>query len=253
MLSFSIITCTWNSEPHIAQCIASVASQTHRSIEHIFVDGGSTDGTLERIKSVASNNNWVTDVRGGISSAMNRGAQMARGDVIAHLHGDDYYICDDAIESVAAEMARSNAGWLFARIVNDVDGMQVAPNWRMPNYSPARLLRGNFVAHPAVFVRRSVFLDAGGFDATLRFAMDYDLWLRLSRMSAPTYLPRALAAFRCHEGSTSTANPQAAFEEDHIVRRRYLSGPLERAEHEAIYALRRLRSYGLRKESSRAT
>lgn len=242
MLSFSIITCTWNSEPFVSQCIDSVASQVYPHIEHVFVDGGSADGTLERIKQLPGNVKYVTGILGGISNAMNVGAELATGDVIAHLHGDDYYLHRDVIGRVAGVLDSSNAQWLYGRIVSDIAGEQVKPDWRLPDFSLGRLLRGNFIAHPATFVRREVFLRSGGFDRSLKYAMDYDLWLRLAKILPPVGLDEYFSAFRRHPGSASTANVIDAFEEDHLVRRRNMPrGLLSRLTHESIYHYRRAR------------
>src|SRR5437764_4865797 len=100
-MMFSIITCTWNSEPYLAQSIASVLAQDYPDIEYIFVDGGSTDGTLERIRSIPRPVRLIENVRGGVSRAMNRSLAAATGDVVAHLHSDDYYLRPDALSLVA--------------------------------------------------------------------------------------------------------------------------------------------------------
>ena len=245
MLSFSIVTCTWNSEPYLAQCIDSVASQLHPLTEQVFVDGGSEDGSLERIQGAQHRSQWVTGVRGGISNAMNEGVKLARGDVVAHLHGDDYYLAPDVLSRVAEALERSGADWLFGRIISDIEGSRVEPGWKMPVYSPNQLLAGNFIAHPATFIKRDLFLKARGFDTSLRYAMDYDLWLRLAKISPPYYLDGYLAGFRRHAGSVSTANAPAAFEEDHLVRRRYLTGAnaLKNARHELVHIWRRWRYF----------
>lgn len=219
-LKFSIVTCTWNSEPYLRQCIDSVLAQDYPNVEHIFVDGGSTDGTLERIESQAPGAICLHDVRGGISHAMNEGAKAATGDVIAHLHGDDYYLDPAVLIDVERALAGSGADWAFGRIKSVVGADEIEPTWSMPRFTYDRLLRGNFIPHPATFVRRAVFAAVGGFDESLRYAMDYDLWLRIAKEHVPVYIPRYLAGFRRHPGSTSTANAMAAFEEDYAIRRR---------------------------------
>ena len=243
MQSFSIVTCTWNSEPFLQQCIDSVQSQTFPALEQLFVDGGSDDGTLQRIQALCASGGrarCLTGVRGGISRAMNVGAEQAQGDVIAHLHSDDYYLRPDVLQQVAAALAGSAAHWAFGRIVSDIDGQQIAPGWPMPLYSCGQLLRGNFIAHPAVFMQKALFMQLGGFDLRLKFAMDYDLWLRASAVAEPLYIDLPVAAFRRHAGSTSTAQADAAFLEDHAVRRRHLpQAGLHRYFHEAVHVWRR--------------
>lgn len=218
----SVITCCWNSEPYIAQCIASVQAQQGVNVEHVFVDGGSTDGTLQRVQALGGittgSVRWVTDVRGGIANAMNVGVQLSTGEVIAHLHGDDYYLRDDVLAEVAGHFERSGCDWLFGRIVSDVDGKLVPERFVCPLYSLPALRRGNFVPHPATFVKRSVFQRFGGFRADYRYAMDYEFWLRIAPSTSVVQLDRPLAAFRRHAGSASTANAQRALREDFRAR-----------------------------------
>ena len=236
--------CTWNSEPYLAQAVTSVLTQNYPNYELIFVDGGSTDGTLERIRAADCKKSILENVKGGIASAMNAGIDAAHGDVIAHLHSDVYYLSPNVIETVAREMHATGARWLFGRIVSDIDGQQVPLSWRMPRYSAARLLAGNFIPHPATFVRRDLFEQAGGFDTSLRYAMDYDMWLRMARITPPAFLDARLAAFRRHSGGASTANALAAFEEDHEVRLRYVSGVVPKWGHDLTHIWRRLRIHG---------
>jgi glycosyltransferase involved in cell wall biosynthesis len=238
----SIITCCWNSEPLIAQCIASVQAQDHPDIEQVFVDGGSNDGTLQRIQALSGPVKWVSDVRGGISNAMNVGVEMASGEVIAHLHADDYYLAPDVVSRAVALLEQTGAGWMFGRIASDRGGQLVKDGWRMPPYSRKRLLQGNFIAHPAVFMRKELFARAGGFASHYKYAMDYDFWLRVSALAEPAYLEAELAAFRWHAGSTTSANRMASFEEDHQVRLSHASAsPLERLAHALRHQVRKRR------------
>lgn len=241
-LTFSIITCTWNSEPYLAQSIASVLSQDYPHIEYIFVDGGSTDGTLDRIKALRRPYRLLENVGGGISRAMNEGIRVATGDVIAHLHSDDYYTGPRVLSTVAGHMQASGRNWLFGRILRDVGGELQAEKFISPRYSYSRLLRTNFIPHPATFVRREFIQRAGGFDTRLKYAMDYDLWLKLGELGEPVQLDEPLAAFREHQGSLSTRDRLPALDEDFKVRLSHAgANPLARALHYARYLVRRQR------------
>lgn len=241
-LTFSIITCTWNSEPYLAQSIGSVLAQDYPHIEYIFVDGGSTDGTLERIASLPRPYRLLKNVNGGISRAMNEGIRVATGDVIAHLHSDDYYLGPAVLSTVARHLQESGRNWLFGRIMRDVDGTLEAEKYVSPRYSYARLLRTNFIPHPATFVRRQLIQRAGGFDTRLKYAMDYDLWLKLGELGEPVQLDEPLAAFREHQGSLSTRDRLPALDEDFRVRLSHVgSNPFARAIHYARYLVRRKR------------
>lgn len=239
---FSIITCTLNSLPWLDACIVSVLSQRDTSYELVFVDGGSTDGSLDRISALGDGSHPLTvlrDVRGGVTPAMNAGLAVARGDIVAHLHSDDFYLRDDVLATVARAFDASACRWLFGRTLRAIGDRLEPEGWQAPPYSRTRLLRGNFIPHPATFVERQLLLDAGGFDPQWRYAMDYDLWLRLSRVAEPLQLALPLAAFREHEGSLSTRERRRAMREDLSVRLAHAGpNPASRLAHVARHVAR---------------
>ena len=222
-MKFSIVTCTWNSAATLAETIASVRAQRGAEVEHLFVDGGSTDATLAIIARDAPGARVLRDVGGGISRAMNAGIAAATGDVIAHLHSDDFYADDRVLQRVQQTLEHSGAQWAFGDMDTLRDGVRApTPRRRLP-YTPARYAAGRVsVLHPTVFIRRSVFDAVGGFDEGLRYAMDIDLWLRIGPRFAPVEVDATLAVFRAHAGSLSTANACAARREEWQVRRRHL-------------------------------
>lgn len=241
--TFSIITCTWNSEPWLAQSIASVLRQQDVDIDYIFVDGGSDDGTLERIRALDRPYTLIDNVRGGISRAMNAGIEAARGDIIAHLHSDDFYLRHDVLQTVAREFSARGCRWLFGRTMRCIDGRLVPEGYVAPRYSRRQLLHRNFIPHPATFVTRELMWRAGGFDARYKYAMDYDLWLRLSGIADPVQLDLPLTAFREHEGSLSTRERSAAMLEDLQVRMAHTGlHPVRCLSHLLRYLVRRHRA-----------
>ena len=220
--AFSIVTCTWNSAATLADTLASVRRQTWRDVEHIFVDGGSSDATLDMIAAYPGRKRVLYDVRGGISRAMNRGIEAASGEFVAHLHADDYYLGDDVLALVAERFASEHADWVFGTIQVLKEGALVPP-WPLRPFSYRALASGYAsVPHPAVFIRRSMFERVGLFDEGLKYAMDIDLWLRLGRIARPATVDRPLAVFREHAGSVSSANKIKARQEEFRVRRRYM-------------------------------
>lgn len=240
--TFSIVTCTWNSEPYLKDCIESVLVQDYPHIEWIFVDGGSTDGTLERIRSVPRPYTLVENVRDGISNAMNVGLWQASGDIIVHLHSDDYLYGNDVLSRVAELLGKSGRQWLFGRTLSLIDGRLVADKYVAPRFSYQKLLKRNFIPHAATFVRRNLMLTAGGFDTGLKYAMDYDMWLKIGRIAEPLQIDEPLAVFREHAGSLSTSNRRAAMEEDFQVRLRHTGNNiLSQALHFARHIVRKQR------------
>jgi glycosyltransferase involved in cell wall biosynthesis len=240
---FSIITCTWNSMPYLEESIASVLEQDCQDFEYIFVDGGSTDGTLELIRSVPRPYRLLENVRGGISAAMNAGLHAATGEIVAHIHSDDFYVRPDVLSIVAENMDASGKKWLFGRSMPMKNGILQNENWVAPTYTYANLLKANFIPHPATFVNRELLLQVGEFDTSLKYAMDYDLWLRLGRVADPVQLSIPLAAMREHVGSLTTRDKLPAFEEDYKVRRRHQEPDISaRALHFLRYLVRRRRT-----------
>ncbi len=243
-LTFSVITCTWNSVRYLQESVASVLAQDYPHIEYIFVDGGSTDGTLEQIRALQRPYRLLENVRGGVSRAMNEGLRAATGDVVAYLHSDDYYLRPDVLSHVAQLLESSGRDWLFGRTMALIDGKLHPDNFVAPRFSQATLLRGNFIPHPATFVRRELMLRTGGFNIALKYAMDYDLWLKLAKISEPLQLDEPLTAFREHEGSLSSSSRTrlAAMAEDFHVRLTYVgNNPIKRLTHYARYFVRRRR------------
>ena len=235
---FSIVTCTWNSAATLGDTLASVQSQTCSDVEHIFVDGGSSDATLDLVAAHPLPKRVLLDVGGGISRAMNQGILAARGEFLAHLHSDDYYAAPDVLEQVARRFDESDAAWVVGQIRVLRDGRLFEP-YAMHPFSYRAYASGRAaIAHPAVFLRREVFARVGMFDEDLRYAMDIDLWLRLAALTPPALVERPLTVFREHAGSVSSANKIRARQEEFAVRRRYMAkAPLAFA----VYCLRYLK------------
>jgi glycosyltransferase involved in cell wall biosynthesis len=221
-LSISIITPTLNAERYLAECLASVRSQQWTNVEQLILDGGSTDGT-EQIAH-ATHAVWVP--RPGLkqSAAINAGLRMAKGDVVAWLNGDDLY-APGCLPFVAQRFTTEpDLDVVFGDCeVVDAFGKSLG-RLRPGEYDFQRLLRrGNFIAQPAVFLRRRVFDRVGFLDESLEFGMDYELWLRLRALRV-AYVPRVLAVFRWHSTSKTANNMAGNWDELLRIVRRHGGG-----------------------------
>jgi glycosyltransferase involved in cell wall biosynthesis len=253
--SISIITPCLNAAATIEGALGSVREQGYPRLEHVVVDGGSTDGTLEILAS-APGIRYVSEPDRGRPDAANKGVGLSSGEVVAWLNADDRYE-PGALIAVGEALARApEAPWAtgYCRIV-DADDREIRrfvagyKNLLLRHWSYGLYLTQNFVADPATFVRREALEAAGPLDERYRISHDYDLWLRVARLGPPVVLRRALASFRMTEGTLSMAGFELQFREHAEIARRYANGyPLPLAANAvmswlipAIYRVLRLR------------
>jgi glycosyltransferase involved in cell wall biosynthesis len=220
--SLSIITPTLNAERYLAECLASVREQRQPNLEHLVVDGGSTDRT--ELIAHQSDVCWIQRPGQKQAAAINVGLRTAGGSILAWLNADDLYT-PGSLRLVTEHFAADpTLDVLFGDC--DVIGENGQPLWReRPGpYDFDRLLRGgNSLAQPSVFLRRRVFDQVGFLDESLDYGMDYDLWLRLRELQV-MYVPSTLAAFRWHPFSKTASSNAANWHELMTIVRRHGGG-----------------------------
>lgn len=224
-MKVSIITVCLNAAPFINQAIASVLGQDYPELEYIIVDGGSSDGTVDILRNHAKDRRlrWYSGPDRGIADAMNKGAALATGEILAYLNADDYYPHAGIVSLVVSRFnASPDMVWLTggADFVA-VDGTLLR-RVKVRRYSFRRLVRGNIILHPSTFIRRDAFDKVGGFDSSLRYCMDYDLFLRLGELAPPCLLNHQLSCFRVHAGSRTLVESKRSYAEEFEVRLRFL-------------------------------
>jgi glycosyltransferase involved in cell wall biosynthesis len=200
--TISIITPSFNQGTYIEQTIQSVLRQNYAHVEHIVVDGGSTDGTVDTLKS-HPHLVWVSEKDRGQADALNKGLALSTGDIIGWVNSDDYYH-HNIFGSVAACFQKTDAQWVVGNLADVFDdGSQVVFR-RSPAVTFDALVRDpDIVRQQSTFFRREALTSAGGWNAERYMAMDYDLWVKLAKMSPPAMVDENWAYFRNHAAQKS--------------------------------------------------
>lgn len=206
-MKVSVITACYNSARTIADTIRSVSSQSYRNIEHILVDGGSTDRTLDIIDAQrAFVSKLIPGPDNGIYDALNKGLAASTGDIIAFLHSDDIYANNHVIECVVEESLTHSVDAIYGDVafVRGDDFDRVIRVYSSGRFRPSRIAWGWMPAHPALFLSKRVFEKFGRFKTDYAIAGDFEFVARI--FSAPDfkhrYLPRILVKMRM--GGVST-------------------------------------------------
>jgi glycosyltransferase involved in cell wall biosynthesis len=208
-LKVTIITVAFNSAATIADTLHSVAVQTHPDIEHIIVDGASKDGTVAIVRREGAHVAClVSEPDRGIYYAMNKGLDLASGDIVGFLNSDDMLEDPGCVAAIAACFSGDDIDAVYGDIVM-VDPIRlhlVRRYWRPGTYRPGSCARGWMAPHPSLYVRRALLQASGGFNTEYRLASDFDLELRLfERMRIRTkYLPRTLVRMRMGGATTGS-------------------------------------------------
>ena len=222
-VTVSIVTPTLNQARYLQRTLDSVRAQTYAVGEHIVVDGGSTDGTLDilRREDERGTIQWTSGPDEGMYDAVNKGLATASGDILAYLPSDDAYL-PWAIETIVDRFAsrpRLDLAFGDGITIEEDSGTQI-----LRLYSPFdRISLANHASlmQPAVFWRRRLHERLGGFDARMRYVADLDYWLRAAAAGATmAHVAEVIALERVHEGRLSSARREAMQREEQEMRAR---------------------------------
>lgn len=203
----SIITVCYNSAFCIKDCIESVKAQDYLDIEHIIIDGNSSDKTVEVVKSDGDHiAKLVSEPDRGIYDAMNKGLALSTGDIIGILNADDFYPHHGVIARVVKEFQDANTDTIFGDLVyvaeNDLN--KTVRFFPGKNFHPSKMRQGLMPPHPTFFVRKELYEMYGDFDTSYRICADFDFMVRvfIQQGVSYSYIPEVLVKMR--SGGTST-------------------------------------------------
>lgn len=204
----SVIIPTYNRREYVQLAIDSVLAQTYTNYEIIAVDDGSTDGTGEALQRRYGNRiHYVWQENHGESVARNRAIEMASGEYIALLDSDDIWLPDKLARQAPVMNSNSSVGMVFclAWLINSrgqrIADAVLAQDLGDAYVTPEMLCFQNYICASTTLIRKSILLAAGGFDSTIRFGEDWDLWLRIALRSSVFCLAQPLACIRRHRNT----------------------------------------------------
>jgi glycosyltransferase involved in cell wall biosynthesis len=203
----SIITPSYNQAAFLERTIQSVLNQTYPNIEYIIIDGGSEDGSVDVIRKYDSIvKEWISEKDSGQTDAINKGFGRANGDILAWINSDDTYELEAVAHAVAFLESHPKVGLVYgdANFIDEND--KVLGKFPAAQTSYERLRRGYVhIPQQAAFFRASLWNQVAPLDPKFFFAMDYDLWVRLSKLAVVRYVKHHWANFRLH-GDAKTIN-----------------------------------------------
>jgi glycosyltransferase involved in cell wall biosynthesis len=199
-MKISIITATYNSASTVRDTLTCIASQQYLNIEHIIVDGVSKDNTLAIVGEFSHIAKTISEKDKGIYDAMNKGVQLATGEVIGILNSDDFYTNSEVLSKVATAFDDPAVDAVYGDLqyVKADNTDVVTRTWKSGMFKRKNLYYGWMPPHPTFFVRRKVYEKCGLFNTTLRSAADYELMLRvlLKFDTRVQYIPEVLVKMR---------------------------------------------------------
>lgn len=207
-MKISIITATYNSAATIKDTLNCIRGQDYPDIEHIIVDGGSTDDTASIVADFPHVARWISEKDNGIYDAMNKGIRFATGDVIGILNSDDIYTGSAVLSAVARMFSDPGVRTVYADLqyVRADDTDRILRTWKSGPFRKRNFYYGWMPPHPTFFVRKEVYREAGLFDTRLCSAADYEIMLRiLLKHGIPArYMPGVIVKMRA--GGLSNAS-----------------------------------------------
>jgi len=206
-MRISVVTVCFNSAKTLTRTLDSVAEQDHPEIEHIVIDGGSSDGSVKILNSYRSKlSHILSEPDRGIYDAMNKGLELAKGDVLCFLNADDHYACPTVLSFVSKKMHSENLDVLMGDVgfFREQSPLKITRRYRSDRFAPNRFSWGWMPAHPAMFITKEVVQRVGKFRTYYRIAGDFDFIVRIfsDKYLKYTHIPKVLVNMQIGGAST---------------------------------------------------
>jgi len=202
----SIVTPSFNQAGYLEQTLHSVLDQDYANVEYLVIDGGSTDNSVEIIRKYADRlAYWVSEKDSGQAEAINKGLARARGDVLAWLNSDDYYLPGTIAAVVKCFEENPDVVMVYGDMLAVEESGQTINVLKYRQLSLEDLLCFQIIGQPSVFFRRAALEEAGLLDTTFHFMLDHHLWIRLAQQGRILHVPEIWSAARYHAAAKNRA------------------------------------------------
>ncbi|MEO6404464.1 MAG: glycosyltransferase family 2 protein [Ferruginibacter sp.] len=208
-MKVTIITATYNAADHLEDCINSIIRQDHKDIEHIIIDGKSTDSTMEIVEKYRTHiSKSITETDRGMYDAINKGMRMATGDIIGILNSDDMLVSPDVISEIVSVFEKEGVDAVYGDLeyVDRNDSSHVLRIWKGKPYKRSLFRKGWMPAHPTFYFKRALLEKYGGYETHYFSAADYEFMARylFYFKASACYLPKLIVMMRA--GGQSNGN-----------------------------------------------
>lgn len=216
----SVVTPSYNQAQFIEETILSVSRQHYTNTEHIVVDGGSDDGTIDILQKYNNQLTWISEPDDGQSDAINKGFDMAEGDIIAWLNSDDVLFDVNVLDRVVHYFESLSADIVYGDMALLNSESQVLKLQIVPDFDYKRLLMKCFIEQPSLFFRGHV-IDDENLNTNLEYVMDYEFWLRLAQNYEFKHVDDVLSGDRNHKQRKILNHRDDMQAEAEEIRRKY--------------------------------
>jgi len=177
-MKISVITISYNAEDTIEKTLKSIENQSYNNIEHIIIDGGSKDSTLEICNSFSHEAKIISELDNGVYDAFNKGLKLATGDVVGFLNADDTFYNENSIQDIVDAFSNNEADIVYGNLDYVNEESKVIRNWISKPYEKGLVKKAWMPAHPSFYCKKKVYDRLGGYNDSFKIAGDFELCIR---------------------------------------------------------------------------